>query len=117
MRLTKDGYVIWIGRNSHQNEQVTFKHANPQDLWLHARGIPGAHGVIRNDGRRISDQLITQVAGVVAFYSASRGEKSVIVDVTRVKYVKKIKGAGMGMVTYRNEETVTVVPHNEENLK
>jgi predicted ribosome quality control (RQC) complex YloA/Tae2 family protein len=54
---------------------------------------------------------------VVAFYSASRGEKSVIVDVTRVKYVKKIKGAGMGMVTYRNEETVTVVPHNEENLK
>jgi predicted ribosome quality control (RQC) complex YloA/Tae2 family protein len=117
LRLTKDGYVIWVGRNSHQNEQVTFKHANPQDLWLHARGIPGAHGVIRNDGRRISDQLIAQVASVVAFYSASRGEKSVIVDVTRVKYVKKIKGAGMGMVTYRNEETVTVVPHNEENLK
>jgi predicted ribosome quality control (RQC) complex YloA/Tae2 family protein len=116
LRLTKDGYLIWVGRNSYQNEQVTFKHANPTDFWLHARGVPGAHGVIRNDGRRIPDKLIEQVASIVAFYSASRAENRVIVDITRVKYVKKIKGAGVGMVTYRNEETLTVNPQNEEIL-
>lgn len=117
MKLTQDGYVIWVGRNSRQNEQVTFKNANSQDLWLHARDVPGAHVVIRNDGRRIPEDLIERAAAVAAFYSSNRGEGNVIVDVTRVKYVKKIKGAGPGMVTYRNEETVTVQPQNEEILK
>ncbi len=117
LRLTYDGYVIWVGRNSRQNELVTFKNANPQDLWLHARDVPGAHVVIRFDGRRIPETLIQNAAAVAAHYSAARHEKSVIVDVTRCKYVKKIKGAGPGMVTYRNEETMTVVPQNEEIFK
>jgi predicted ribosome quality control (RQC) complex YloA/Tae2 family protein len=117
LRLTKDGYVIWVGRNSRQNEQVTFKQGNPQDLWLHARDVPGAHVVIRNDGRSIPGSLIQAAASVAAYYSASRSEARAIVDVTRCKYVKKIKGAGPGMVTYRNEETLTVTPHNEEILK
>jgi len=73
--------------------------------------------IIRNDGRRIPEELIEQAAAVAAFYSSNRGEGRVIVDVTRVKYVKKIKGAGPGMVTYRNEETITVQPQNEEILK
>lgn len=117
MRLTKDGFVIWVGRNSLQNELVTFKHGNPQDLWLHARGVPGSHAVIRYDGRTIPEVLIQKVASIVAHYSANRAESRVIVDVTRVKYVKKIKGAGAGMVTYRNETTVTVSPTSEEILK
>jgi len=116
LRLTHDGYVIWIGRNSRQNEKATFKHGNSNDLWLHTRGVPGAHGIIRNDGRRIPETLIERVASIVAYYSKYREEKAVIVDVTRVKYVKKIKGAGAGMVTYRNEETVTVTPQNEEGF-
>lgn len=117
MKLTHDGYIIWVGRNSRQNEQVTFKNANSQDLWLHARDVPGAHVVIRNDGRRIPEALIEQAAAVAAYYSTNRGEGRVIVDVTRVKYVRKIKGAGPGMVTYRNEETVTVQPQSEEIFK
>jgi len=116
LKLTYDGYVIWVGRNSRQNEIVTFKNAKGDDLWLHARDVPGAHVVIRNDGRRISDALIQRAASVAAYYSAKRQEGRVIVDVTRCKYVKKIKGGGPGMVTYRNETTVTVAPHNEEVL-
>ncbi|MCA9892978.1 MAG: NFACT family protein [Anaerolineae bacterium] len=114
MRFTPDGYVIWLGRNSRQNEEVTFKKANPQDLWLHARDVAGAHVVIRDDGRHIPETLVEKAASVAAFYSKAREENSVIVDVTHVKYVKGIKGAGPGMVTYRNERTVTVTPHNEE---
>lgn len=116
LRLVYDGYVIWVGRNSRQNETVTFKNAKGDDLWLHARDVPGAHVVIRNDGRRIGDDLIQRAAAVAAYYSAKRQESRVIVDVTRCKYVKKIKGGGPGMVTYRNETTVTVAPRNEEVL-
>lgn len=115
--VSRDGYVVWIGRNSRQNEQVTFKTANGQDIWLHARDVPGAHVIIRNDGRRIKDELIAEAAAVAAYYSKKRTDGNVLVDYTRVKYVNAIKGAGPGMVTYRNEQTITIEPQNEEILK
>jgi len=107
---TPDGYVIWVGRNSRQNEIVTFEKASGEDLWLHVRGAAGAHVIVKNDGRPIPETVIAKAAEIAAYYSASRGEASVPVDVTRRKYVKKIKGLGPGMVTYRNETTRTVVP-------
>ena len=114
--VSRDGYVIWVGRNSRQNEQVTFKTANAGDIWLHARNVPGAHVVIRNDGRRISDALIAQAAAIAAWYSKRQTDANVPVDYTRVKYVKAIKGAGPGMATYRNESTLVVQPHDESIL-
>ncbi len=114
--VSRDGYVIWVGRNSRQNETVTFKKANPQDIWLHARQVPGAHVVIRNDGRRIKEELIAAAAAVAAWYSKRRADSSVPVDYTRVKYVKAIRGAGPGMVTYRNETTLSVRPRDESIL-
>lgn len=114
--VSRDGFVIWIGRNSRQNDKVTFKTANRQDIWLHARGAPGAHVIIRNDGRRISDDLIAQAAAVAAHYSRRQSDRQVAVDYTRVKYVRAIKGAGPGMVSYRNEQTLTVKPQDESIL-
>ena len=115
--VSGDGYVIWIGRNSRQNEKVTFRTANSQDIWLHARGAPGAHVVIRNDGRRIKADLIAAAAAIAAYYSRKRNEKRVLVDYTRVKHVKAIKGAGPGMVIYKNEQTIAVRPQDETMLK
>lgn len=112
--VTKDGFVIWIGRNGRQNEQVTFGKGGGQDLWLHARSVPGSHVVIKFDGRNIPTSVINQAASIAAFYSAKRGDARVEVDVTRCLYVKKIKGAGQGMVTYKNEETLSVAPYDEK---
>jgi predicted ribosome quality control (RQC) complex YloA/Tae2 family protein len=114
--VTKDNFVIWVGRNSRQNEQVTFGKGGGQDLWLHARGVPGSHVVVKFDGRPIPEAVIEQAAGLAAYYSAKRGEGSVLVDVTRCMYVRKIKGAAAGMVTYRNEETRTVAPRSEADM-
>lgn len=115
--VSRDGYVIWVGRNSRQNEQVTFKTAKAQDIWLHARNVPGAHVVIRKDGRRINDALIAEAAAVAAWYSKRRADAKVNVDFTRVKYVRAIKGAGPGMATYRNESSISVQPQDESILK
>lgn len=114
--VSRDGFVLWLGRNSRQNAQVTFKTAKAQDLWLHAHDVPGAHLIIRNDGRRINEQLIAEAAAVAAWYSKRKHDAKVQVDYTRVKYVKAIKGAGPGMVTYRNESSVFVQPHDESIL-
>ena len=108
--VTQDGFVIWIGRNSRQNEQVTFDKGSPLDTWLHARGVPGAHVIVKNDGRRIPDDVIETAAALAAHYSGNRAEGKVIVDVTSRRHVRKIKGGRPGMVTYSNEETRTVAP-------
>ena len=108
--VSQDGFVVWVGRNSRQNEIVTFDKGGPQDLWLHAHGVAGAHVIVKFDGRPIPDQVIERAAALAAYYSASRGESRVIVDTTYRRYVRKIKGGGAGMVTYKNEQTQTVTP-------
>ncbi len=114
--VSHDGFVVWIGRNSRQNETVTFDKGGPQDTWLHAHGVAGAHVIVKFDGRQIPDAVIDGAARLAAYYSASRGENSVIVDVTGRRYVRKIKGAAAGMVTYRNEVTRTVTPSGDTNF-
>jgi predicted ribosome quality control (RQC) complex YloA/Tae2 family protein len=114
--VSRDGFVLWVGRNSRQNDLVTFGKGGKLDLWLHARGVAGAHVLIRFDGRPIPEALIEQAAALAAHYSAARGEAKVIVDVTQVRYVSKIRGGGPGMVTYRNETTRTVAPRDKDVL-
>ncbi len=114
--LTSDGFVIRVGRNSRQNEEVTFERASGSDLWLHARGIPGAHVIVRNDGRPIPDEVLERAAGLAAWFSPQRDERSVAVDVTPRRHVRRIQGAGPGMVSYRNERTLRVRPRSPEAL-
>ncbi len=115
--VSRDGFVIWVGRNSRQNETVTFDKGSPIDTWLHARGVAGAHVIIKQDGRANPEDVILLAASLAAHYSASKTEASVIVDVTERRHVRKIKGAAAGMVTYRNETTRTVAPRDERALR
>lgn len=110
---TPDGITIWVGRNSRQNEEVTFGKGRPEDLWLHARGVPGAHVIIKSGGRSVGAGVLQRAAGLAAYYSASRGEGRVLVDVTERRHVRKIKGGKPGMVTYRNESPIEAAPTKE----
>jgi predicted ribosome quality control (RQC) complex YloA/Tae2 family protein len=114
--ITRDGFTVWVGRNSRQNELVTFGKGNGDDLWLHVRGVPGAHVIIKSDAGVIPEKVIDIAASLAAHYSAKRADGKVLVDVTQVRYVRKIKGAAQGMVTYRNETTRTAQPRDEKSL-
>ena len=111
---TPDGIVIWVGRNARQNDEVTFVKGRPEDLWLHARGVPGAHVIIKSGGRPVADNVLQRAASLAAYYSASRGEGHVEVDSTERRHVRKIKGGKAGMVTYRNESVIEAVPADEK---
>lgn len=113
---TERGDLIYVGRNGRQNDLVTFELAQPDDLWLHARGLPGAHVIIHWAGPE-ENGLIEQAAELAAYYSGGRESTSVDVDVTQRRYVRKIKGAGPGMVIYRNESTLSVHPQSPEALR
>jgi predicted ribosome quality control (RQC) complex YloA/Tae2 family protein len=104
------GATVWVGKNARQNAQLTFSQAAPDDLWLHARGLPGAHVVIPTAQGLPSEEDVFWAAGVAAYYSRARDDTGVEVDVTVKKYVRAIPGAAPGLVTYRNESTLRVAP-------
>jgi len=109
---SRDGFTILIGKNSRQNEEVTFHQAVANDIWLHARGVPGAHVIIKAGGRDIPHSTLEQAARLAAYYSQARGSTSVPVDYTLQRHVRHMKGGGPGMVLYEREKTIYAEPSN-----
>jgi predicted ribosome quality control (RQC) complex YloA/Tae2 family protein len=108
-----DGTEILVGRSARQNDALTFTLAGPQDLWLHARQIPGAHVIMRLAGRPAGGDTLLLAAALAAAHSQARGATSVPVDYTLVRNVHRIKGAKPGLVHYSGETTVNVRPDPE----
>ena len=108
-----DGYPIYVGRNNRQNDELTFKLARKDDLWLHAQKVHGSHVIVSCGGTKPPDDTVTQAAQLAAYYSESTGGQNIPVDVTSVKQVKKLPGAKPGMVIYHTYNTVIVNPYQE----
>lgn len=110
------GFPVFVGRNAPQNEKVTFERGRPEDLWLHVRGLPGAHVIIKTDRRHVPDEVVRDAAALAAYYSAARDTDRADVDVTERRFVKRAPGKRPGLVTYRNERTVLVEPRKIDDL-
>ncbi|MDE2732008.1 MAG: NFACT RNA binding domain-containing protein [Bacteroidota bacterium] len=107
------GYELRVGRNAKESELLTTRHARPFDLWLHARGVSGAHAVLRLPGRQDKPpaHLVEQAAAIAAWHSKARGSAIAAVIVTPRKYVRKAKGGAPGaMVVMREMEVLLVEP-------
>lgn len=101
------GATILVGRGAAQNDALTQRVAKGNDLWLHVRGQTGAHVVIRLEkGRGPDQEALLDAAHLAAHFSDARGEPSVDVAYTRVKNVRKPKGAAPGAVTYTQEKVL-----------
>lgn len=107
---------VRAGRTAAENHRLTFHESAPDDLWLHARGVPGAHVLLRCPGGEAPDSVIEQAASIAAHLSAARDDATVDVDVTQRRLVRPIRGAGPGQVTYRGERTLRVAPTAPENV-
>jgi len=106
-----DGYPIYVGRNNRQNDELTFKLARKDDLWLHASKVHGSHVIISCGGTTPPDDTITQAAQLAAYYAETKGGQNLPVDVTPVKQVKKPANGKPGMVIYHTYRTVIANPY------
>ena len=106
-----DGYPIYVGRNNRQNDELTFKLARKDDIWLHASKVHGSHVIISCGGTTPPDDTVTQAAQLAAYYSETTAGQNIPVDVTPVKQVKKVPSAKPGMVIYHSYRTVIVNPY------
>jgi predicted ribosome quality control (RQC) complex YloA/Tae2 family protein len=111
--LTSRGLSILVGRGARENHHLTFAVARPEDLWLHARDVPGAHVIIRDpEGRAGADDL-REAAEVAAFHSEARAEAQVDVHVTRRKHLRPARG-GPGRVHVGHSDTLRAIPRDPE---
>lgn len=114
------GLEIRVGRGARHNDDLTFHHSAPDDIWLHARHAAGAHVIVRwqGDGNPPSRDL-AEAAVLAALASKARTSGSVPVDWTRRKYVRKPRKAPPGAVLPDRVQTLFVEPDPslEERLR
>lgn len=115
--LSSDGFTILVGKNNKQNDFLTLKIANNDDLWMHTKNIPGSHVIIKTEGKEIPESTIFEGAMLAAFFSKSKMSSQVPVDYTLKKNVKKPNGSKPGMVIYETNSTIYVTPSEELVVK
>lgn len=108
--LTKNGFTILVGRNNAQNDHLTLKVADKEDLFFHSKTVPGAHVILRTAGQPVVQEDIEAAAYLAARYSSRNCENAVEIDYTQKKHVYKAKGAKPGMVYYKEFHTLVMNP-------
>ena len=112
--LASDGKtIIYVGRNNLQNEELTFKIARKEELWFHAKDIPGSHVVISGN-LNPTDEVKTDAAELAAYFSKGRLSNLVQVDMIEVKKLNKPTGGKPGFVIYTGQKTLRVTPDPEK---
>ena len=110
-KLKVDDWEIWIGKSAKNNDELTLKHANKDDLWLHAKDVSGSHVVIKQKpGLKYPEPIIEKAAQLAAYYSKRKTDSLCPVIFTPKKYVRKPKGMAPGQVIVDREQVVLVEP-------
>lgn len=115
--ISSDGFTILVGKNNKQNDFLTLRVANNDDMWMHTKNIPGSHVIIKSEGKEIPETTLFEGAMLAAFFSKSKMSSQVPVDYTLKKNVKKPNGSKPGMVIYETNSTMYVTPSEEIVVK
>jgi predicted ribosome quality control (RQC) complex YloA/Tae2 family protein len=109
-RGSRGGFIL-VGRSARSNEELTFRLAKPNELWFHAAATPGAHVLLRQEGRgAASPEEIEEAAAAAAFFSKARGATAAEVVYTERKHVRKLPGAPPGTVRLAEFRSIRVRP-------
>jgi len=100
---SSDGYLLYVGKNNYQNEYVTFTLAGSDDLWFHAKGIPGSHVIVKTEGKamdELPDRLFEEAGALAAYYSKGKTDPKVEVDYITRRHIKRPNAGAPGFVIY-----------------
>ncbi len=111
-----DNVLISVGKNNIQNEYLTHKLSNSNDMWFHVKDAPGSH-VVAHSSEELSDEVIRAAANLAAYYSSFKESSSVPVDYTRIRNIKKIPKRRACFVTYKHQSTIYIDPDYNAILK
>lgn len=108
LKFEIDGFTVLVGRNNRQNDYLSTKLANKDDIWFHVKDFHGSHLILRTENRTPSEDILYKCAKLAKEHSKANASSNVLVDYTFVKYVKKPSGSKPGMVIYTHEHSIMV---------
>lgn len=108
--ISSDGYDIYVGKNNIQNEELTFKTADGNDWWFHAKGQPGSHVIVKTNGEELPDRTFEEAGRLAAYFSRGRQAPKVEIDYTQKKNLRKPNGAKPGFVVYYTNYSLLIEP-------
>ncbi|MCR4661375.1 MAG: NFACT family protein [Clostridia bacterium] len=107
LHITEEDVDIYVGKNSIQNDYVSFKIGDKEDMWFHVKSGHGSHVIAKGN---INEQIILKCAQFAAKYSSEFNSNKVEVVYCLRKNVKKIPNSKFGNVIYTNYKTIVVSP-------
>ncbi|MDO5702432.1 MAG: NFACT RNA binding domain-containing protein [Lachnospiraceae bacterium] len=110
MYISSDGFTMLVGKNNYQNEELSFKIADGNDWWFHAKGAPGSHVIVKTGGRELTDRAYEEAGALAAYYSSERRAPKVEIDYTRRRNLKKKNGGKPGFVIYHTNYSLMAIP-------
>lgn len=109
LKYVIDGYTVLVGRNNKENDYLTCKFANKNDIWFHTKDIHGSHVILKtNPNEIVPDNVLFEVAKLTAKHSKAKNSSHIPVDFCKVSFVKKPSGSKPGYVIYSNNKTLYV---------
>ena len=102
------GFQIFVGRNNKENEEISFSKGQPNDIWMHAKDIPGSHVLILRNNQKVPDDVLLHAATLACDYSKAKKGDKVTVDYCERKFIKKIKNSKPGNVIYTNFHSLLI---------
>jgi len=107
--ISSDGFHIYVGKNNYQNEELTFKFANGNDWWFHAKGMAGSHVIVKTQGAEdLPDRVFEEAGMLAAYYSKGRNIDKVDIDYIQRKHIKKPNSGKPGFVIYHTNYSLTI---------
>ena len=103
-------FDIYVGKNNFQNDELTFKFAEGNDWWFHAKGMPGSHVLVKTKTGKMPDRTFEEAGRWLLFYSKGRGNEKVEIDYLQKKKCKKPNKAKPGFVVYYTNYSLTIQP-------
>jgi predicted ribosome quality control (RQC) complex YloA/Tae2 family protein len=105
-------FTILVGRSNRENDEVTFRVARPDDLFLHADQVSGSHVILRSKGRGMEfpKEMVMMAAQIAAHFSKARHSGLVSVIYTPIRHVSKPRKAPPGLVRVQREKSLMVRP-------
>lgn len=109
LKYTINGYTIFVGRNNRENDYLTCKYANKNDLWFHTKDIPGSHVILKVPfNETVSDEILLEIAKIAVKHSKANSSSHTPVDYCKVKDIKKPSASKPGFVIYKNNKTIYI---------
>ena len=109
--ISSDGFHMYVGKNNLQNDELTFKIANGNDMWFHAKNMPGSHVIVKVEGaKELPDSTYEEAARLAAFYSSGNEAPKVEIDYTKRSNLKKPPKANPGYVIYHTNYSMNIAP-------